>query len=1017
MKKAYKIAKYSTYVQKTINSKSVNQTIKKLILFSTVVTLTILFMSMPNPPNNEVLCDDIYIIIDSHHASANITTLNESLFTKEVKEPTSQPRVSTVAHMGFSFSTLWDFLAAKFTAWFSRETLNDANISAKQANMSQPITCNAGSGTIEGLVFQDYDFDGIQDASETMGLSGILVEAYDAAGNVAGFDNTLADGSYSISGLTDGITYRVEFSNIPSWATEAPISADNGSNVQFIQPQNCAHLALADPGGYCQANPDIGLSCFVIGTGGDVPNDPAYVFFPADNSGNVQDGATAPTYGPVISDMGTVYGNAYQRNTETTYLSAFLRRHAGIGDAGLGAIYTVNANTGAFIGNFDLQGVVPANGGAALDFGSVTRTTVTGGIGGAADDNAISDDPTEATRDIDAFAKVAAVGYGDIDFAGDYETLWAVNLNDAELVSVNTADAANPLPTNGTQAPGAVVNRYPIIGATGVPTCGATGVFRPFGITFHEGRGYLGGVCSGEISQDRNDVVAYVLSFDPNNVAAGFTQELSLNMNYNRESTSSFRNPDQNGLWDAWANSHSDVSILVDNRRFINESSPILADIEITNDGDMILGFADRHSLQYGIAQYPPISGNNDLYDIEQGGDILHACLIGGSYVVENGTTCAVSDPGAGTSAALTNDGPSGVGEFFYGDYYSHDRNGDPANADGHDEISTGGLVYLSSENSIVSNAYDPVNRFDGGNTNSQGVITMSAEGGDKTNGYQFSQISTLGKAAALGDLEAVCDAAPLMIGNYIWEDTNSDGVQDPNEPGIGGLTVELWADTDGDGVADTKVAETTTDADGNYQFSSAGTNGYGQTEDWSFFGADNDAIQPNTAYDIIIPTTQTALTGLGISPDNSGGDASNDATTDIADSDAVASGANAVISVTTGSTGNIFGLDAGFSSCVTPTAPVIAVTDNDCATGTPGAFSVTTACGADSTIEWSTDNGTTWTTTAPTYDAVNSQTIIARCVDNADDTCISAESAAVTSSPNDCCPSPNCFGITIRQN
>jgi uncharacterized repeat protein (TIGR01451 family)/fimbrial isopeptide formation D2 family protein len=52
------------------------------------------------------------------------------------------------------------------------------------------------------------------------------------------------------------------------------------------------------------------------------------------------------------------------------------------------------------------------------------------------------------------------------------------------------------------------------------------------------------------------------------------------------------------------------------------------------------------------------------------------------------------------------------------------------------------------------------------------------------------------------------------MIGDRVWLDINSDGVQDPNEPGIPGLTVELYA---ADGV--TLLATTTTGADGYYYF------------------------------------------------------------------------------------------------------------------------------------------------------------------------------------------------------
>lgn len=98
-------------------------------------------------------------------------------------------------------------------------------------------------------------------------------------------------------------------------------------------------------------------------------------------------------------------------------------------------------------------------------------------------------------------------------------------------------------------------------------------------------------------------------------------------------------------------------------------------------------------------------------------------------------------------------------------------------------------------------------------------------------------------------------------------------------------------------------------------------------------------------------------------------------------------------------------------------TAPEIAVTDNNCGANTPGAFTVTTACEAGSTIEWSTDNGTTWNTTVPIYDTANAQTVVARCVSDVDNACLSAVSAAVTSNPSSCCPTPNCFDISTQQN
>jgi hypothetical protein len=50
-------------------------------------------------------------------------------------------------------------------------------------------------------------------------------------------------------------------------------------------------------------------------------------------------------------------------------------------------------------------------------------------------------------------------------------------------------------------------------------------------------------------------------------------------------------------------------------------------------------------------------------------------------------------------------------------------------------------------------------------------------------------------------------------IGDRVWEDLDADGVQDPGEPGIGGVTVRLFDDSD------TELASTVTNADGKYEF------------------------------------------------------------------------------------------------------------------------------------------------------------------------------------------------------
>ncbi len=57
--------------------------------------------------------------------------------------------------------------------------------------------------------------------------------------------------------------------------------------------------------------------------------------------------------------------------------------------------------------------------------------------------------------------------------------------------------------------------------------------------------------------------------------------------------------------------------------------------------------------------------------------------------------------------------------------------------------------------------------------------------------------------------------SAPAMIGDRIWDDRDGDGVQDPGEPGLAGVVVELFDALD----LSTPVASAETGGDGSYAF------------------------------------------------------------------------------------------------------------------------------------------------------------------------------------------------------
>ncbi|WP_172435856.1 SdrD B-like domain-containing protein, partial [Sediminicola luteus] len=104
-------------------------------------------------------------------------------------------------------------------------------------------------------------------------------------------------------------------------------------------------------------------------------------------------------------------------------------------------------------------------------------------------------------------------------------------------------------------------------------------------------------------------------------------------------------------------------------------------------------------------------------------------------------------------------------------------------------------------------------------------------------------------------DNDGVGDACETAsIGDRVWEDTNNNGIQDPGENGVEGVTVRLY-----ECGGTTSIATTTTDANGNYLFEDLAT-------DTSYF------------VEFVLPN------GYVFSPANQGG---NDAT----DSDVAANG------------------------------------------------------------------------------------------------------------------------------
>ncbi|NND06191.1 MAG: hypothetical protein HKN87_07415, partial [Saprospiraceae bacterium] len=344
-----------------------------------------------------------------------------------------------------------------------------------------------------------------------------------------------------------------------------------------------------------------------------------------------------------------------------------------------------------------------------------------------------------------------------------------------------------------------------------------TGVLRPWGLSFHDGKGYLGLTSDASISQSRDHLHGYVMSFDPNNMAAGLHEEVAFKLNYPRERAS---NADQEGpqvlrtaAWMPWVETWEETHIPLDDERSFQGAllcsypQPLISDINFAEDGSMVIGLMDRWAHQTGYLNYSTILGNTRWIIGYASGDILKAFKMpAGDYALE----LTNFDDGL---YYTDDDGPSYDGEFFYRDGF---RSQDIAH---HGETVTGGMGILRGTNEVVTTVHNPretfLEHFEFAGAFTQGIHFYSTENGDQTHSYLFVDQFNLGKANGLGDIEFARSMHLGEAGNYLWCDGNGNGIQDPAEMGIEGIELVLHDKDNSLAIID----QTTTDASGNYTF------------------------------------------------------------------------------------------------------------------------------------------------------------------------------------------------------
>ncbi|MGH1503604.1 MAG: SdrD B-like domain-containing protein [Acidimicrobiales bacterium] len=718
----------------------------------------------------------------------------------------------------------------------------------------------AAPAPITGTVVRDFDHDGVADGDEP-GVDGVTVTATAPDGTTASTTTDLA-GGYTLSGLDDTITYRVEFSWTDEWLSSGPAGSANGSSVQFAAGGDTVDFALTTADDFCEiADADLGFvtTCFVNGQhdNGDFTDRDAIVAITGDADGRMGAGVpNDPEHIALNSEIGSTYGLAHQPSNDRLFTAAFLKRHVGLGDGGIDAIYELAAD----------GSTTPTVWYDAIDAGTVADN-VTRGLPNS----------TAAPTSVDAavFPLIYKVGWGDIDLSPDEETLYGVNLFDRSVYAIDVAAADAGSTTAHTNL--------------GRPahTC-TNGVDRLFGIEIHDGTLWAAVTCTGEQGGTEADISAAVYGLDLTAGTWAATPALQFDLDYAKGCM--LQNSGCDGF-DAWMDtfSYADFNFTPNGGAFEAPARPqaIVSDLEIDRNGVLIIGIRDRQGEQFGHRNEDP-TGTGNLVTGMTAGDLLAAAPDGsGGWILESagavaGGGVSLTSSGAGTTqrgpgGPASGQGPGG-GEFYWDEFV------ESGGSVWHSETSLGSLALAPGRSDVAVTNFDPlVGRLD-----AAGVSWFSNTNGAGTHEYELYQDpgnpapATSGKANGLGDIESMCPAAPVEIGNRVWFDADNDGVQDPDEAPIPDVTVTL---SDGQ--------TTTTDANGQWVFTVAPTTAFTVT------------IDPTTADVSGIGAVATAADLLPTSMDLGG--------SDTVDSDMDPT--DLTIDVTSGAPGeNDHTLDAGFN-------------------------------------------------------------------------------------------------------
>lgn len=775
---------------------------------------------------------------------------------------------------------------------------------------------------ITGTVFRDYNLDGSFQPgapNNEIGIPGIIINAYDATNTIIATTNSAIDGTYT---LPFSVPVRVEFEfGTPTLCVDSNADfssvALNGENIRFVNASTAnVDYAIQNPEDFqVTANPNIYISKFNRGdplAGGLAGSANSFLGYPYSFSGLVTGNILT-----TADQTGSVWGVAYSKQSNKVFTSAFLKRHSGYGPMGSGGIYMLDPVGGNFVVtqfyDMDANGhrtraasnAVPYGIGTSYDLNSSnTIATYLGpidpisglpeglgvigvnGVGGRGLTNSTSGQWYDAT----AMDQVAKVGIGDIDISEDGKFLFLTNLYSRSVYRLELDNAFDP-------------QSVIAVDSFALPNIAVTnGLLRCFGLAVHRGKVYIGAVSTGEnggqnILNGATDLFAYVFEMtNPNTATAAVTATPIISFPLNYQKGGAIGSGNGSDQWYPWNNDTG--ALLPTGEETL--PTPILSDIEFSDRGDLIMDFCDRSGHQFGIGVLQNLAVSTDFSAFDIGGDVLIAGIDcnTGNYTLENNGS--FTSNGTVFNGGVGNGEGIGGGEFFYQDEW----------IGFHNETSVGSAAVLRGRGEVLVSLMDPINAFSNG-TGKFNTTTAITSGN-----AQLATTTEFGKGNSLGDIEVAGDAVQLQIGNRVWLDNDFDGIQDPGEPGINNVSIDLYADFNSDNVPDgAALGNTLTNGDGNWYFDKSNV----LDGDPTAVGSQPGPV-PGRNYLIRINAANWsggfgigALQFFTLSPSNIGGNGQ----ADVRDNDAtLISNIPTIVALTKRSGENIHNFDFGFIPC-----------------------------------------------------------------------------------------------------